>query len=73
MKKLSRNEMKNEMGGNAPLGGDGEGNVVCNTTCSHTSGNTTTSGSCSKENITIGGVTTQYCKCAVSQGSGCNA
>ena len=65
MKKLSRNEMKKVMGGSAPYDGDGGG---CKTAC-YKAGEST--GTCTKNTVTIGQTTATTCDCSISGASSC--
>jgi hypothetical protein len=67
MKKLSRNEMKNVMGGVLP----DDGGANCSTSCTEKVRNTVYIGTCSKGTITVGGTTRQICTCSRAGGAGC--
>lgn len=71
MKRLTKAQMKKITGGDGEIEDSFDEAITCGVGCSRKQGNTIYYGTCSKKKITIKNVTTDYCVCSESGGSGC--
>lgn len=71
MKRLTKAQMKKITGGEDGVNDSFEDAITCGAGCTRKQGNTTYYGTCSKKTVTIKNITTEYCSCSESGGTGC--